>query len=159
MIAKTSILIYLIFPILGIIQNEEPCHSRGGNCMQASRCRDSESIRSGWCPSQSANVKCCLPYQESACSALGGQCKRTDSACSGNYVSGKCPSQPSNVRCCAPSGGGGGGSGTDIFKYEPASRYSIYKMQRSLCWNQPFFRKCWRFLKIYLTVISSLSQL
>lgn len=131
MIAYTFSFSIFIVSVLGIIYNEEPCYGQGGNCILASQCRNSASIRPGLCPSQASNVKCCVPYQESGCTAIGGLCKRTDTECSGTFISGKCPMQSRFVKCCTTNGeevrARENATRNDGFEYDYAEKYKIVK--------------------------------
>lgn len=80
--------------------DEIPCFKEFGNCIEISSCRNQSNIRNRLCPTQRANVKCCIPYQEDSCASLGGECQRIEKTCDGIFQSQKCPTQPANVKCC-----------------------------------------------------------
>lgn len=81
--------------------NEIKCDQKFGNCLEVSKCKNASNLRDGFCPKQSANIKCCIPYQEESCRLANGICQRNEKTCDGNWVDGKCPTQPANVKCCA----------------------------------------------------------
>ncbi|KAL6713718.1 hypothetical protein ACLMJK_008210 [Lecanora helva] len=93
-----------------------PCSTDGtpGVCVKISDCAAADgSFRSGLCPNDPADVKCCIKPE---CGS-GGNCRST-STCDGTTKAGLCPG-PDNFKCCVPGGGdsppppaGGGGSGS-----------------------------------------------
>ena len=86
-----------------------PCSIDGtpGVCVTTSDCAAADgSYRSGFCPNDPADVKCCIKPE---CGS-GGNCRPT-SSCTGTTKAGLCPG-PSDFKCCEPNGGGGGGGGS-----------------------------------------------
>lgn len=85
-----------------------PCKIGGtpGVCITTSDCAaDDGSFRSGFCPNDPDNVRCCIKPE---CGS-GGNC-RPSSTCSGTSKTGLCPG-PADFKCCEPSSGGGPPSG------------------------------------------------
>ena len=86
--------------------NEEPCRSFPGFCIDtdATNCPIGGTLLSGYCPTKPAGVKCCtsMPYDETACTNIGGNCVDDVTCGSGTLHSGKCPTQPAGIRCCVP---------------------------------------------------------
>ncbi|KAL8730568.1 MAG: hypothetical protein Q9166_004022 [cf. Caloplaca sp. 2 TL-2023] len=94
-----------------------PCTIDGtpGVCVTTGNCAASDgSFRSGFCPNDPDNVKCCIKPE---CGS-GGNC-RPESSCDGTTKTGLCPG-PASFKCCEPKSGGppppsgGGGSTGDL---------------------------------------------
>lgn len=86
-----------------------PCSVDGtpGVCISTASCSDSDgSFRSGFCPNDPSDIKCCTKPD---CGA-GGNCRWT-SQCSGTSQAGLCPG-PADFKCCLKSDGGSPGGGT-----------------------------------------------
>ncbi|KAL8811653.1 MAG: hypothetical protein Q9200_001623 [Gallowayella weberi] len=114
-----SILILPLLPLSFAAVNG-PCSIDGtpGVCVTTTNCAKADgSFRSGFCPNDVDNVKCCIKPQ---CGA-GGNC-RSSSSCTGTVKKGLCPG-PDSFTCCEPKSGGdppappppsgGGGSTAD----------------------------------------------
>ncbi len=111
----TTLVIALSFFRVGLaVYNENPCKAKDGECKYYWQCPNGDYV-SRECPSQSANVKCCVYAQnESPCKNDGiSECLNTNyKSCSGgSFVSGLCPTQPGDVKCCKRSSGGSSVSG------------------------------------------------
>ncbi|KAL8670462.1 MAG: hypothetical protein Q9168_005002 [Polycauliona sp. 1 TL-2023] len=81
-----------------------PCSIDGtpGVCVTTTDCAASDgSFRSGFCPNDATNVKCCIKPE---CGS-GGNC-RSESTCDGTTKTGLCPG-PASFKCCEPKSGGG----------------------------------------------------
>ena len=101
----------LILPLLStaVAAVNGPCSIDGtpGVCVTTSDCAAGDgSFRSGFCPNDPDNVKCCIKPE---CGS-GGNCRFT-SSCSGTSQSGLCPG-PADFKCCEPSSGGSTGGGS-----------------------------------------------
>ena len=84
-----------------------PCAIDGtpGVCVTTSNCAAADgSFRSGFCPNDPDNVRCCIKPE---CGS-GGNCRST-SSCDGTPKAGLCPG-PSTFQCCQPGSSGGGGA-------------------------------------------------
>ncbi|XP_057302257.1 uncharacterized protein LOC130636528 [Hydractinia symbiolongicarpus] len=81
------------------LYNEPACLNAKGECLLTSAC-PSGSQKSGLCPTQAYNVKCCVPYNEDPCEYKSGRCQWKNHACDGLYSSGLCPTQAAGVLCC-----------------------------------------------------------
>jgi len=98
-----SLKIYISFANLILLTSayydEEPCKESKGTCVPTNLC-PTKNTQNGLCPTQSSNIKCCVPYNESPCEARNGMCQWQSHECSGYRLSGLCPKQPGKVRCC-----------------------------------------------------------
>ena len=114
---KTSMMHSLSFLLpllpLSLAALNGPCSIDGtpGVCVTTANCAAGDgSFRSGFCPNDPDNVRCCIKPE---CGS-GGNCRST-SSCNGTPKAGLCPG-PSDFQCCEPGGGGGttpgGGSGS-----------------------------------------------
>ena len=92
-----------------------PCSIDGtpGVCVTTTNCAASDgSFRSGFCPNDPENVRCCIKPE---CGS-GGNC-RPEGTCDGTTKTGLCPG-PASFKCCEPKAGGdppppgGGGAST-----------------------------------------------
>ncbi|MCJ1466255.1 hypothetical protein MMC07_004874 [Pseudocyphellaria aurata] len=114
-----------------------PCSIDGtpGVCISTSSCsRSGGSFRSGFCPKDPNNVKCCI---KPACGS-GGNC-RFSSQCSGSTKSGLCPG-PADFKCCLAGGGGpspgSGGTSTS----HSLSAHGVQFIEGFEGWNPNFYR-------------------
>ena len=99
----------ILFPLLplALAAVDGPCAIDGtpGVCVTTSNCAAADgSFRSGFCPNDPDNVRCCIKPE---CGS-GGNCRST-SSCDGTPKAGLCPG-PSTFQCCQPGSGGGGGA-------------------------------------------------
>lgn len=86
-----------------------PCSIDGtpGVCVTTTNCAAADgSFRSGFCPNDPDNVRCCIKPE---CGS-GGNCRPT-STCDGTSKAGLCPG-PTDFQCCQSGGGGSPGSGS-----------------------------------------------
>ncbi|KAL8950654.1 MAG: hypothetical protein Q9222_003313 [Ikaeria aurantiellina] len=98
----------LLLPTLILASLNGPCSIDGtpGVCITTTSCSSADgSFRSGFCPNDPDNVRCCIKPE---CGS-GGKCQ-PESTCSGTTRTGLCPG-PADFKCCEPSSGGGGGGG------------------------------------------------
>ena len=83
--------------------NEDPCRSEGYYCPPSvgGYC-PGDTYLEGACPTQPSDIKCCtsLPFDETECTAAGGNCLDDRMCHGGDQAAGLCPSQPDGVRCC-----------------------------------------------------------
>ena len=97
---KTTILIHLA---ASAFYNEDPCRSEGYYCTPSvgGYC-PGDTYLEGACPTQPSDIKCCtsLPFDETECTAAGGNCLDDRMRHGGDQAAGLCPSQPDGVRCC-----------------------------------------------------------
>lgn len=112
----TMLSLSIILPLLPLCLAaiNGPCTINGtpGVCVTTSNCAAADgSFRSGFCPNDPDNVRCCIKPE---CGS-GGNCRST-SSCDGSPKAGLCPG-PTNFQCCEPASGGGspgGGSTGDL---------------------------------------------
>lgn len=102
-------IVYSVFFILGTALGavNGPCSIDGtpGVCVSSATCSESDgSFRSGFCPGDASDIKCCIKPD---CGS-GGNCRWT-SQCSGSSQAGLCPG-PSDFKCCLKSDGGSSGN-------------------------------------------------
>lgn len=108
-----SLSILLTLLPLSLAALNGPCKIDGtpGVCITTANCAAGDgSFRSGFCPNDPDNVKCCIKPE---CGS-GGNC-RPSSSCTGTTKTGLCPG-PAEFKCCEPKGGpvtppGGGSTG------------------------------------------------
>jgi len=96
------------------------CSSGNGVCVTTQSCTNAGgTYKSGLCPNDPNNVKCCNKPKCVTSDGQVGSCMFT-SSCTGKTYSGLCPGG-SNFKCCVngPVGGGGGNTatGTKIVNY------------------------------------------
>lgn len=112
---KTIMSILQVFSILLLATSTTlatvngPCtiNSTPGVCISTASCSGAGgSFKSGFCPNDPTDIKCCV---KPSCGS-GGNCRFT-SQCSGSSKSGLCPG-PADFKCCL-AGNGGGGSAAD----------------------------------------------
>ena len=104
----TAAIILAVLPLCLAAVNG-PCSIDGtpGVCITTSNCAAGDgSFRSGFCPNDPDNVKCCIKPE---CGS-GGNCRFT-SSCSGTTKTGLCPG-PATFKCCEPKKGTPGGGTT-----------------------------------------------
>ncbi|KAG6985310.1 hypothetical protein G7Y79_00116g101800 [Physcia stellaris] len=101
---STAILFSLLPLTLAAVNG--PCiDGTPGVCVTTSDCAAADgSFRSGFCPNDPDNVRCCIKPE---CGS-GGNCRST-SSCDGTPKAGLCPG-PSTFQCCQPKSNGGGGA-------------------------------------------------
>lgn len=125
---------YSVFVISGTALGavNGPCSIDGtpGVCISTSSCSGSDgSFRSGFCPNDPSNIKCCIKPE---CGS-GGNC-RFSSQCSGSTKTGLCPG-PADFQCCLGKSSGGGDTSTS----HSLSAHGVTFIEGFEGWNPNFY--------------------
>lgn len=128
---------YTVFIISGTTLGavNGPCSIDGtpGVCISSAQCSDSDgSSRSGFCPDDPSNIKCCIKPD---CGS-GGNCRWT-SQCSGSSQTGLCPG-PADFQCCVGSDGGSPGDGGTSTSHD-LSADGVKFIEKFEGWNANFY--------------------
>ncbi|MCJ1270389.1 hypothetical protein MMC22_010286 [Lobaria immixta] len=112
-----------------------PCSVDGtpGVCISSATCSDSDgSSRSGFCPDDPSDIKCCIKPD----CGTGGNCRWT-SQCSGSSQTGLCPG-PADFQCCVESDGGSPGDGGTSTSHD-LSANGVKFIEKFEGWSADFY--------------------
>lgn len=113
-----------------------PCSVDGtpGVCIPSATCSGSDgSFRSGFCPDDASDVKCCIKPD----CGTGGNCRWT-SQCSGSSQAGLCPG-PADFKCCLESPGDPSDGGATSTSHD-LSANGVKFIEKFEGWSATFYQ-------------------
>lgn len=131
-----------------------PCSVDGtpGVCTSSATCSDSDgSFRSGFCPDDPSDIKCCIKPD----CGTGGNCRWT-SQCSGTSQAGLCPG-PADFKCCLGSDAGSSGDGGTSTSHD-LSANGVKFIEQFEGWDENFYLDSAVIICILVIKISNLSN-
>jgi len=96
--------VFFLLAIFGFFEGsfgDHQCTAVRGVCQLTTVACNNGAYTAGLCDG-AVNRRCCVPYNDAACSSRGGNCRTDSLPCTGSYVSGLCGG-PTNRRCCVPT--------------------------------------------------------